>query len=150
MPTADSLPPPWRRPYVLSILLPAGIRRLTSWVGGTLPRGSEVLRPSTAAPLSREARNPLIRVWDKVQIPGDPRCTQSLERSFVSPSLSAPQTHTLILGDSRDAWGARGGASTLGSGRDPGVPGSSPASGVPAWSLLLPLPGSLPLSLCFS
>ena len=35
-------------------------------------------------------------------------------------------------------------------GRDPGVPGSSPHVGLPAWSLLLPLSGSLPLSLCLS
>ena len=37
----------------------------------------------------------------------------------------------------------------FGPGHDPGVPGSSPMSGsLPAWSLLLLLPVSLPLSLC--
>ena len=38
-----------------------------------------------------------------------------------------------------------GWASAFGSERDPGVPGSSPT-----WSLLLPLPVSLPLSVCLS
>ena len=41
-------------------------------------------------------------------------------------------------------------ASAFGSGHDPGVLGSSPASGSPPRSLLLPLPVSLPLSLCLS
>ena len=52
---------------------------------------------------------------------------------------------------------SRGGALTLtrgptgtGSGRDPGVLGSSPASGSPTGSLLLLLPMSLPLSVCLS
>ena len=39
-------------------------------------------------------------------------------------------------------------ALAFGPGRDPGDPGSNPTSGSPgAWSLLLPLPVSLPLSL---
>ena len=40
-------------------------------------------------------------------------------------------------------------APAFGPGRDPGDPGSNPTSGFDgAWSLLLPLPVSLPLSLC--
>ena len=49
-------------------------------------------------------------------------------------------------------WAARGAQRVSGAfspGRDPGVPGSSPHR-VPAGSLLLPLPVSLPLSLSVS
>ena len=43
-------------------------------------------------------------------------------------------------------------SATFGPGCDPGDLGSSPRSlvGLPAWSLLLPLPLSLPLSVCLS
>ena len=56
--------------------------------------------------------------------------------------------HTLnLLNYWAPGW-LSGWASVFGSGCDPGVLGSNPISGSPQGSLLLPLPMSLPLSLC--
>uniref|UniRef100_A0A8C0NGF3 Integrin subunit alpha V n=1 Tax=Canis lupus familiaris TaxID=9615 RepID=A0A8C0NGF3_CANLF len=69
----------------------------------------------------------------------------TLREGDVHTLVSA--TSTTILKFGMPGW-LSSWAPAFGPGRDPGVPGSSPTSGLPAWSLLFLLPVSLPLSAC--
>ena len=63
-----------------------------------------------------------------------------VDYAFVSDSLKK--------GLRGDPWVAQQFSTAFSPGRDPRDLGLSPTWGVPAWSLRLPLPVSLPLSLC--
>ena len=65
-----------------------------------------------------------------------------------SVRASTVKIRDLFLPVNGTPGGLRGWGSAFGSGRDPGDPGMESSIGLPRGSLLLPLPGSLPLSLC--
>ena len=72
------------------------------------------------------------------------------KKEFGRNMCNDPFPNSSLSKTSGQSWWLSGLAPALGPGRDPGVPRIESHVGLPAWSLLLPLPVSLPLSLCVS
>ena len=124
-----------------------GSGRLAEWEGGK-GRGENLQQAPEAGWISQPWDHDMSRNQESVpQLTMAPRCT--LRRVFC---VVIPFWH--FSGNScfskfwRAPWWLTGWASAFSSGRDPGVLRSNLHIGLPAGSLILPLPMSLPFSVC--